>query len=46
MCTSGMTVIEFKNEGGYAYPKILMLSSDAHLYKEGLPTGYNGRAPF
>lgn len=46
MCTSGMTVIEFKNEGGYAYPKILMLSSDAHLYKEGLPTRYNGRAPF
>lgn len=46
MCTSGMTVIEFKEEGGYAYPRILMLSSDAHLYKEGLPTRYNGRAPF
>ena len=46
MCTSGMTVIEFANEGGYAYPKILMLSSDGHLYKEGLPTRYNGRKPF
>jgi probable phosphoglycerate mutase len=46
MCTSGMTVIEFENAGGYAYPKILTLSSDAHIYKEGLPTRYNGRAPF
>lgn len=46
MCTSGMTVIEFANEGGYAYPKVLMLSSDAHIYKEGLPTRYNGRKPF
>lgn len=46
MCTSGMTVIEFKNEDGYSYPRVLMLSSDAHLYKEGLPTRYNGRAPF
>ncbi len=46
MCHSGLTVIEFKNEGGFAYPKILTLSSDAHLYKEGLPTRYNGREPF
>ena len=46
MCTSGMTVIEFKNEGGYAYPRVLMLSSDGHLYKEGLPSGYGGRARF
>ena len=40
MCTTGMTVIEFKNEGGFAYPRILMLSSDGHLYKEGLTTRY------
>ena len=46
ICTSGMTVIEFENAGGYAYPKILTLSSDAHIYKEGLPTRYNGRKPF
>ncbi len=46
ICTSGMTVIEFKEENGYAYPRVLMHSSDSHLYKEGLPTRYNGRAPF
>ena len=41
MCHSGITVIEFKDEGGYAIPKILTLSSDSHLYREGLPTNYN-----
>ena len=46
MCTSGMTVIEFADEGGYSYPKILTLSSDSHIYREGLPMRYNGRRPF
>ena len=41
MCHTGMTVIDFKEEGGYAIPKLLTLSSDAHLYREGLPTKYN-----
>ena len=41
ICTSGVTVIEFNNDGGYSYPRILTLSSSAHLYKEGLPTRYN-----
>ena len=41
ICTSGVTVIEFADEGGYSYPRILTLSSSAHLYKEGLPTRYN-----
>lgn len=41
MCHTGMTVVEFKDIGGYAIPKVLTLSSDAHLYKEGLHTGYN-----
>ena len=41
ICTSGVTVIEFANDGGYSYPRILTLSSAAHLYKEGLPTRYN-----
>ena len=41
ICTSGVTVIEFGNDGGYSYPRILTLSSSAHLYKEGLPTRYN-----
>ena len=42
MCTSGLTVIDFKEKNGYSTPKILTLSSDAHLYNEGLLTGYNG----
>jgi probable phosphoglycerate mutase len=41
ICTTGVTVIEFNNDGGYSYPRILTLSSAAHLYKEGLPTRYN-----
>ena len=41
MCHSGITAIDFKNEGGYAIPRVMMLSSDAHLYKEGLPLDYN-----
>ena len=38
--TSGVTVIEFADINGYAYPKVVELSSSAHLYKEGLPTRY------
>ena len=41
ICTTGVTVIEFADNGGYSYPRILTLSSAAHLYKEGLPTRYN-----
>ena len=40
MTHTGMTVIEFKEEFGYAQPRISMLSSDAHLYREGLTTNY------
>ena len=43
ICHSGVTVIEFREYDGFAIPKILMLSSDAHLYGEGLPTKYNNR---
>ena len=43
---STMTVIEFKEEDGYAMPKILTLSSDSHLYREGLPTKYNNEIYF
>ena len=41
MCHTGMTVIDFKEEGDIAIPRVLTLSSDAHLYREGLPTLYN-----
>ena len=43
MCHSGMTVIEFPDEEGNVIPKMLMLSSDSHIYREGLPTLYNNR---
>ena len=39
--TSGVTVIDFSDVNGYAYPKVLSMSSAAHLYKEGLPTVYS-----
>ena len=43
---SGVTVIEFKNEDGIAIPKILTLSNDSHIYKEGLPTKYQNQIYF
>jgi probable phosphoglycerate mutase len=46
ICHTGMTVIEFKEENGFATPKVLTLSSDSHLYREGLPTKYNNEIYF
>lgn len=46
MCHSGMTVVEFKEVDGLCYPKILTLSSDSHLYREGLPLDYNHKLKF
>lgn len=43
---SGMSVVEFKNENGYAIPKILTLANDSHIYKEGLPTKYQNEIYF
>lgn len=40
--TTGLTVIDFKEYDGFAIPKLLTLSNDAHLYSEGLSTQYNG----
>ena len=40
-CHTGMTAIQFHEEDGIAIPSILTLSSDSHIYKEGLPTSYN-----
>lgn len=37
---SSVTVISFGDEGD-VYPKVLQLSNDSHLYKEGILTGYN-----
>ena len=41
---SGMTGIEFSaTKGELCVPKILQLSNDSHLYKEGLATKYQNR---
>ena len=42
---SSMTVVEFSGSE-IVYPKVLQLSSDAHLYREGLPTKYHNRVYF
>lgn len=46
MCHTGMTVIEFKEKNGFAIPKVLTLSSDSHLYREGIPTKYHNELYF
>lgn len=38
---SSMSVINFEQNGKYVYPKVLQLSNDAHLYRDGLMAGYN-----
>ena len=43
MCHTGITAIEFAEEDRYAVPRLLTLSSDEHLYMDGLPTKYNNR---
>ena len=43
---TGMTVIEFKEEGGIAIPRVLTLASDSHIYHEGLPTNYQNKLRF
>jgi len=42
---TGVTAIEFRTGREMIYPQMLTLSSDAHLYKEGLPTKYCNRIP-
>ena len=43
---SGLTLIEFKNEDGFAYPRVLTLANDSHIYREGLPTKYQNSIYF
>ena len=40
---SSVTAIYFESveKGAVVYPKVLQLSNDSHLYKEGILTGYN-----
>ena len=46
MSHSSMTVIAFNEFNGIAIPKVLQLSNDSHLYREGILTGYNNGVRF
>ena len=37
---SSVTIIEFKEIEGYAYPRIITFSDESHLYKEGVKITY------
>ena len=47
---TGVTVIEWNNShlmpNGRIVPRVLQLSSDAHLWRDGLPTAYQNRVRF
>lgn len=43
MSHTGLTVIEFRDEGGWCIPRMLTFSNDGHLYGDNLPTLYNYR---
>ena len=43
---SSMSVIQFDERSGYVYPRVLQLSNDAHLYSEGILTGYHNVIKF
>lgn len=43
---TGMTVVEFRARGDVCTPRVLQLSSDSHLYRDGLPTNYQNRLRF
>ena len=43
---SSMSVINFEQNGKYVYPKVLQVSNDAHLYREGLMAGYHNHYKF
>lgn len=43
---TGMTVINFEEKDGVVYPKVLQLSNDSHLYREGILTGYHNQIKF
>ncbi len=45
---SGMTVIEFRTSepNQLCFPKVLQLSNDSHLYREGMSTKYQNRVEF
>lgn len=40
ICHTGLTAIEFCDYGGFAIPKIISLSNEAHLYKDNVQLNY------
>ena len=46
ICHSGLTVIEFRDENGFAIPQVLTLSNDGHLLADNLPANYNNHLYF
>ncbi len=43
---TGMTVIHFDERHDRIYPRVLQVSNDAHLYREGIMAGYQNRYRF
>ena len=43
---TGVTVVDFRLYGDVARPRVLQLSNDAHLYRDGLPLHYQRRLRF
>ena len=43
---TGMSVIDFTERDGFVYPKLLQLSNDSHLYRDGILTGYQNQIRF
>ncbi len=43
---SSMSVINFEQNGQFVYPKVLQVSNDAHLYRDGLMSGYHNHYKF
>ena len=46
MTHSAVSVIGFDDEGGYSIPRLLTMSNDSHIYRDGLPTNYYNRIRF
>ena len=46
LSTSGMTVINFRDDNGIVIPEVLTWSNDSHIFAEGLPTRYNNEYCF
>jgi probable phosphoglycerate mutase len=43
---SSMSVVNFEARGKYVYPHVLQMANDAHLYREGIITGYHNTIKF